>query len=93
MAIRTTVPLLAPTVVAIQPIATTGVPRAVATAAATDEALFMSVATLNANMSSGATVMGAIAIAAVIRMEAAITATAIIQTEAIEGPGDMVTVV
>ena len=86
MAIRTTVPILAHTVVATRPIATTGVPRAAATAVvATDEALSMSVATLNANMSSGATAMGAIAVAAVIRMEAAITATAIIRTEAMEG--------
>jgi hypothetical protein len=90
MAIRTIVPIRVPTVAVTQPIGpTTGVPGV----AATDEALFMSVATLSANMSCGATVMGAIVVpAATIHMEAATAATAIIHTEvtkAIEGPGAM----
>ena len=49
----------------------------------TDDALFMSVATSNANMSSGAMVMGAIAVPTVIIRTAAAAATAIIRTEAI----------
>src|SRR5262245_17366306 len=96
MAIRIIVPIRAPppTVAVTQPIDhTTGVPGV----AATGEALFMSVATLSANMSCGAMVMGAIAVpAAIIHMEAATAATAIIHTQvtmAIEGPGAMAMVV
>ena len=94
MATRTMAPILAPIGVATQPMATTDVTRAAATVAATGEALFTSVATLSANMSSVATVMGAIAIVAVIiRMAAAIGATVMIHTEAMEGLGAMATAV
>ena len=87
-----------PTVAATQPIVPT-IQSIADTMDATraDGVWFMSVATLSANMSCGAMVMGAIVVpAAIIHMEAATAATAIIHTEvtkAIEGPGAMAMVV
>ena len=88
MAIRTIVPILALIVAVTPAIATT---MGVHGAAAIDEALSMSVATLSANLSNGAIVMGAAiaVLAVIIRMGAAIAATVTIHMEAIEGLGAM----
>src|SRR3954462_4355382 len=71
-----------PTVAATRPTAATQ-PTAIDVIRA-DRASFMSVATSNANMSSGAMVMGAIAVTTVIiRTEATAVTTVILRTEAI----------
>src|SRR5882724_10994530 len=73
-------PIPVPTVAVTRPTATTQ-PIAIDVIRA-DHASFMSVATSNANMSSGAMVMGAIAVITVIvRTEAIAVITAIIRTE------------
>src|SRR3954469_10350442 len=75
-----TPPIPVPTVAAIRP---TAQPTAIDVIRA-DRASFMSVATSNANMSSGAMVMGAIAVTTVIiRTEATAVTTVILRTEAI----------
>ena len=87
MAIRTMVPILALIIAVTPAIATT---IGVHGAAAIDEALSMSVATLSANLSNGATVMGAaIAVLAVIIRMGAVATTVTIHMEAIEGLGAM----
>src|SRR6185369_7559907 len=75
-------PIPVPTVAAIRPTATTQ-PTAIDVIRA-DRASFMNVATSNANMSSGAMVMGAIAdTTVIIRTEATAVTTVILRTEVI----------
>lgn len=75
-------PIPVPTVAATRPTATTQ-PTAIDVIRA-DRASFMSVATSNANMSSGVMVMGAIAVTTVtIRTVATAVTTVILRTEAI----------